>query len=69
MVSAELFRNFLTIYREGSVSSAARYPAANHSSIPEGKKLSSTLHIGALPIGIEELFGGPGTSSFELTTD
>ncbi len=46
-----------------------RNPAANHSSIPEGKKLHSTLHIGALPKGIEELFGSPGTSGFELTTD
>jgi DNA-binding transcriptional LysR family regulator len=47
MISAELFRNFLTIYREGSVSSAARSRHLTQSAVSQ--QLSS----------LEEMMGAP----------
>jgi DNA-binding transcriptional LysR family regulator len=47
MISAELFRNFLTVYREGSVSSAARSRHLTQSAVSQ--QLSS----------LEELIGAP----------
>ena len=47
MISAELFRNFLTIYREGSVSSAARSRHLTQSAVSQ--QLSS----------LEEMIGAP----------
>jgi DNA-binding transcriptional LysR family regulator len=47
MISAELFRNFLTVYREGSVSSAARFRHLTQSAVSQ--QLSS----------LEELIGAP----------
>src|SRR5215469_448412 len=47
MISAELFRNFLTIYREGSVSSAARFRHLTQSAVSQ--QLSS----------LEEVIGAP----------
>ena len=47
MISAELFRNFLTVYREGSVSSAARSRHLTQSAVSQ--QLSS----------LEEMMGAP----------
>lgn len=47
MISAELFRNFLTIYREGSVSSAARFRHLTQSAVSQ--QLST----------LEEMIGAP----------
>jgi DNA-binding transcriptional LysR family regulator len=47
MISVELFRNFLTVYREGSVSSAARFRHLTQSAVSQ--QLSS----------LEEVIGAP----------
>jgi DNA-binding transcriptional LysR family regulator len=47
MINAELFRNFLTVYREGSVSSAARFRHLTQSAVSQ--QLSS----------LEEMIGAP----------